>query len=92
MVLMWKCRLQKKARGWTTPRSSKSLSPESADPIVASPASSVLSMYVSSVQHSRKALCPAWSDIIGEEIEESQSCALRQHSCKALSYCFNPIV
>jgi hypothetical protein len=30
------------------------------------------------------AICPGWSDGIAVEIEVSQRCALRQHSCKTL--------
>ena len=74
--------LQKKARGLTTPRSSKPPSPDSADVIGAE---IEVSQRCALPQHSCKALGPVWSDFpIASEIEVSQRCALRQHSCKAL--------
>jgi hypothetical protein len=73
--------LQKKARGLTTPRSSKPPSPDSADVIGAE---IEVSQRCALPQHSCKALRPAWSDQIVADIEVSQRCALTQHSCKAL--------
>jgi hypothetical protein len=73
--------LQNKARGLTTPRSSKPPLPDSADAIEAE---IEVSLRCALPQHSCKALCPGWSDAIVAEIEVSQCCALRQHFCKTL--------
>jgi hypothetical protein len=71
-----------KARGLTTPRSSKPPLPDSADAIAAE---IEVSQRWALRQHCCKPLCPSWPDLIVPEIEVSQRWALRQHSCK--SFC-----
>jgi hypothetical protein len=66
--------LQNKARGLTTPRSSKPPFPDIFDAI---DAEIEVSQRCALRQHSSKALCPAWSEPIATEIEVSQRCALR---------------
>ncbi len=73
--------LQNKARGLTTPRSSKPPFPDSADVIGAE---IQVSQRCALRQHSCKKLCPGWSDLIAAEIEVGQRWALRQHSCNTL--------
>jgi hypothetical protein len=73
--------LQKKARGLTTPRSSKPPFPGWSDLIEAE---IEVSQLCALPKHSRKALCTCWTDPIVAEIEVGQRWALRQHSCKAL--------
>jgi hypothetical protein len=58
-------RLQNKARGLTTPRSSQPPSPDSAD-VIASEIN--VSQHWALRQHSCKKLCPGWSDLIEAEI------------------------
>ena len=67
--------LQNKARGLTTPRSSKPPFPDSADVIGAE---IEVSQRWALRKHSSKALCPGRSDLIVTEIEVSQRCALPQ--------------
>jgi hypothetical protein len=71
---------QNKARGLTSPRSTKPPM-HSADVIGAE---IEVSQFCALRQNSCNAFCPASSDLIEAEIEVSQRWALRQHSCKPL--------
>jgi hypothetical protein len=80
---------QKKARGLTTPRSSKPASPDGTDVIVAE---IKVRQRCALRQHSCKPLCHSIADEIEAEIEVSQRCALRQHSCKTLCHVWSELI
>ena len=81
--------LQIKARGLTTPRSSKPPFPDSAEVIATE---NEVSQRCALRQHSCKTLCPGCSNAIVLEIEVSQRSALPQHSCKALCPVWSDVI